>query len=325
MISVFADEFCGLNRSGPAVVTVGSFDGVHLGHQKILERVKANAAEGKVRTLVTFEPHPQLVMHGRPGEIRILTSTPEKMRLLCDFDLDRIYVLSFNPELSQLSAEDFITEILVGRLQAKKLVMGYNHTFGRGREGNLEFLEKNKERFGLELEVVAPHYIKGEIVSSSKIRKALESGDVDKANQFLGRPYRLEGSVVTGQGKGRDLHYPTANLKIGHEAKLVPFRGVYAVAVETDDRTYPGMLNIGTRPTFGEGECTVEVHLIGFSGDLYGKTISMAFLKRLRDEKRYGSAEELTKQMTRDMQDSLDIYKIHQSSHRKPLKIKSKA
>jgi riboflavin kinase/FMN adenylyltransferase len=311
-IEVHQDSVCGPRRTGPSVVTVGSFDGVHLGHQEILKKLNIAAGDSAMRTVVTFEPHPQSVIKRDGQAVPVLMTAEEKTRCLCEFGVDRIYTLRFNPHLASLSAEEFVREILLRRLQAKRLVIGYNHSFGRNREGNFEFLEKNQQRFGYELEVVGPFYLEGEIISSTKIRRALESGRLDLANRYLGRPYTLEGKVVSGKGRGRMLGFPTANLEPVHPEKLIPGMGVYAVAVTVENERHPGMLSIGTRPTFHETERTIEVHLIGYSGSLYDRTIRLQFLQKLRDEIRYDDVAELIARMRVDQENSLAAYKLFQ-------------
>ncbi|RJP81228.1 MAG: bifunctional riboflavin kinase/FAD synthetase [Candidatus Zixiibacteriota bacterium] len=308
-----ADAFCGPRTSGPAVVTVGTFDGVHRGHQEILRTLDDLSGETMVRTVVTFDPHPQSVIRRDGRGVPLLTETREKIRLLCLYGVDRLLVLHFDRELAALSAEDFLQEILLKRLQAAALVIGYNHNFGRNREGSPEFLEQNRERFGYLLSVVGPHYVDGEPVSSTRIRRALETGDVARAHHFLGRPYALSGTVVAGNGRGRALQFPTANLKVCHPDKLVPPLGIYAVEAAVGEEVWPGMMSIGTRPTFGGGEVILEVHLIGFSGDIYGRTVEVRFLKKLRDEERYAGVEELVEQITRDQEASLEAYREYQA------------
>ncbi|HEX7343277.1 MAG TPA: bifunctional riboflavin kinase/FAD synthetase [bacterium] len=312
LIQVHADEICIPPATGPAVVTVGTFDGVHRGHQEILRRMNSAARKNEVRTVVTFEPHPQSVIRREGHTVRILTDTREKIRLLCAGGISRTYILQFDQHLAGISAEDFVQQILLKRLQTTRLVVGYNHSFGHNREGNFEFLEKNQKRFGFELEVVGPYYLGGEVVSSTKIRRALEGGNVEKATLYLGRPYALSGKVVHGAGRGRKLEVPTANLELPNPDKLIPKIGVYAVEVTLGAVPYPGMLAIGIRPTFNESPLTVEVHLIDFQGDLYDQTLEVRFLKWLRDEERYASTEALKTQMSKDRQASLHAYKAYQ-------------
>ncbi len=312
LIRVHADEACIPPATGPAVVTVGTFDGVHRGHQEILRRMNSAARKNEVRTVVTFEPHPQSVIRREGHSVRILTDTREKVRLLCAGGISRTYILQFDQHLAGISAEDFVQQILLKRLQTTRLVVGYNHSFGHNREGNFKFLEKHKKRFGFELEVVGPYYLGDEVVSSTKIRRALEGGDVERATLYLGRPYALSGKVIHGVGRGRKLEVPTANLELANPSKLIPKIGVYAVEVAIGAVPYPGMLAIGTRPTFNESQLTVEVHLIDFQGDLYDQSLEVRFLKWLRDEERYASTEELRTQMGKDRQASLRAYRAYQ-------------
>jgi riboflavin kinase/FMN adenylyltransferase len=314
LIKVHADEICIPPAIGPAIVTVGTFDGVHRGHQEILQRMNSAAQNGEVRTVVTFEPHPQSVLRRDGHSVPILTDGREKIRLLCAEGISRTYILQFDQNLALLSAEDFVQEILLKRLQTSRLVIGYNHSFGHNREGDFEFLEKHKQRYGFDLEVVGPFYIQGEVVSSSKIRRALQEGDVSKAMLYLGRPYALPGTVVRGAGRGQKLGVPTANIKPLNSSKLIPRIGVYAVEVKSDRSRHPGMLAIGVRPTFNESELTIEVHLINFEGDLYGQSLEVCFLKRLRDEVRYAQVDELKAQMTQDREASLRAYREYQNA-----------
>lgn len=318
LIQLYADEIFEPAKSGPAVTTVGTYDGVHLGHQKILERLNRGGSEGLVKTVVTFEPHPQNVMRKRPGLVPIISGVQQKMRLLRAANVDRVLILRFTRELAQLSAEGFLTRILLDRLKTRKLVVGYNHAFGEGRKGTIDYLNEVKEQFGFNLEVVGPYIIDGENVSSSKIRHALEEGDVEKARRFLGRPYCLSGTVVSGEGRGRKLRFPTANLEPVPKNRVIPKVGVYAVAVELDKEVYPGMMNVGTRPTFGKGDMTVEVHLSNFNGDLYGKRINTQILKRLREETRYDSVQDLIDQLDKDHENSLQVFRTQDTKDLQP-------
>lgn len=313
LIRVYADENFEPGKIGPAITTVGTFDGVHLGHRRILERLAQGDGQNRIRTVVTFEPHPQNVMRHRPGLVPIITSTAEKVALLHSYGVERVFILRFTKELAKVSADEFLTEILLKRLGSTKLVIGYNHYFGRHRQGDREFLEKVKNRYGFELEVVGPHDCAGETVSSTKIRAAVRSGDVEKAREFLGRPYALVGQVVPGAGRGKTLQFPTANLKPIHPEKLIPGNGVYAVAVRINDQVHPGMLSIGTRPTFGESETVVEVHLIRFEGDLYGRNVHLLFFKRIRDEKLFDKVDDLISQMRLDQVESLRVLQAERS------------
>ena len=313
-IEVYADYNFHAEKGGSAITTVGTYDGVHLGHQEILRRMR-EGGNHRVRTVVTFEPHPQTITISRPGVMPTLSNTPEKIRLLRNFGVDRVHILYFTENLAKVSAEDFLRDILIEKLNSSKLVVGYNHAFGNRREGNSDFLRQIQSKYQFELEVVGPHYVGKEAVSSTRIRKALGAGEIDTANQFLGRPYFLSGSVVPGRGVGRELTFPTANLELVHPEKLIPKVGVYTVAVGFGDQVYPGMLNIGSRPTFGEGEVTIEVHLINFAGELYGKVLGMLFLARLRDEIRFENAEMLIDQIKQDREESLRIFSAPSNQH----------
>jgi len=308
LVQVFTDEIVNAAKTGPSITTVGTFDGVHLGHQEILRSLAASDDGNCVRTVVTFEPHPQSVKLNRPGVMPSLSSTPEKIRLLKVCGADRIFILKFDEQLSSVSAETFLKEILLKKLNTKKLIVGYNHSFGKDRKGNIEYLQSVKDELGFELEVVGPHYVSDEIVSSTKIRKALDAGNIDRATLLLGRFYNLSGTVVKGRGVGRELKVPTANLRLIYSEKLIPKVGVYAAAVRCGSKVYPGMLNIGTRPTFGAGEVTIEVHLIDYEGDLYDQIITLLFLKRLRDEIRFANKETLITKMHQDKEDTLEIF-----------------
>jgi riboflavin kinase / FMN adenylyltransferase len=316
-IEIFADELFTPQGKGPAVTTVGTFDGVHVGHQKILSRLNHNNTGTLVRTVVTFEPHPQLALKDRLGNVPILTTISEKIALLRSIGIDRVFILKFTPELAELSAEIFLKLIILEKLCTRRLTVGYNHSFGKGRKGNLDYLRSVATTYGFELETVAACYIDDEVVSSTKIRRALQNGDVNRAATFLSRPYFISGEVVAGQKVGRTLHFPTANLRILHPEKLTPAGGVYAVAVNAMGGEFPGMVNIGNRPTIYGDQAelsTFEVHLIGFTGDLYGKLIGVHFLKRLRDELKFNSTEALIRQLKSDEEESVQTYQNYQKS-----------
>jgi len=294
----------GLNDFLPvqnAVVTLGTFDGVHLGHQKILARIRdiADQIHGET-VLITFWPHPRLVLYPQEHNLKLLTSFEEKTHLLRKFGIDHLVTIPFTKEFAQLTSEDFIQKVLVDKIQTKVLVIGYDHRFGKDREGGFDHLVANKDRYGFELEEIPREDIDNISISSTKIRTALAEGKVDIARLCLGRDFELDGVIIKGQQLGRSIGFPTANIKILHDYKLIPGDGAYAVAVNLDNKTYQGMLNIGNRPTVNGLERTVEVNVFDFSGDLYDKRLSIGFKVFLRAERKFDSLEELKAQLEKD-------------------------
>jgi riboflavin kinase/FMN adenylyltransferase len=283
-----------------AVVTVGTFDGVHRGHHEVLTDLARRAdASGRQSVLVTFDPHPLRIV--RPAEApQLLTPTAEKKPLLAESGVHRAVILEFTKELQHLSARDFVTRILLGHLDMRELVIGYDHGFGRGREGSAEMMQELGHELGFAVEVVDAVRLEGEPVSSSRIRRALAAGDVRQAMLCLGRPYSLQGVVVHGQQRGRDLGFPTANISIADPEKLLPLEGIYAVFGWVGERRVPGLLHLGPRPTFPGDSPTVELYLMDFSGDLYGQELRVELRHRLREIRPYESAEALIAQMRAD-------------------------
>lgn len=283
-----------------AVITIGTFDGVHIGHQKIIEQLNAlKADKSEVSMILTFFPHPRRVLD-QSNDIKMLTTMEEKVELLENFGLDHLIVEPFTQEFSRLTALEFVRDILVNRLSLKKLVIGYDHHFGRNREGNFEQLTEFGELYGFEVIEIPAQTIESVSVSSTKIRKAIEAGDMDSANSYLGYPYRLTGEIVKGQGLGRKLNFPTVNLRVEEDYKLVPMKGVYAVKTRVKDKEILGMMNIGYRPTVGGNGRTIEIHLLDFKGDLYGQRLRVDVLARLRDEQKFESIEALKAQLRQD-------------------------
>lgn len=284
------------------VLTIGTFDGVHIGHQKIIERLNQIKQQGEEESMIlTFFPHPRRVLD-LSNDIKMLTTLKEKTLLLERFGLDNLIVEPFTKAFSRLSALDFVKDILVHKLHVKTLVIGYDHQFGKNREGNFEQLKEYGHLYGFEVEEIPAQEIESVSVSSTKIRRAIEAGDMDTANAYLGYPYLLTGTIVKGQGLGRTMNYPTVNLKIEEDYKLIPKKGVYMVRCNQGEETFKGIMNIGYRPTVGGTGKTIEIHLLDFSGDLYGQTIQVEVLKRLRDEEKFESVEALSKQIRTDEQ-----------------------
>lgn len=296
----------GLNEFLPVknpVVTSGTFDGVHLGHQKILHRIReiARSMEGET-VLITFWPHPRLVLYPEEHKLRLLSTFEEKAKLLRQFGIDHLVTIPFTKEFSQLTSKEFIEEVIVNKIQTKKLVIGYDHRFGKNREGSFEYLKENCSSYGFELEEISRQDVDEIGVSSTKIRQALESGDIETANSYLGRPYELNGLVVKGQQIGRSIGFPTANVHIPNDYKLIPKDGVYAVEASVNGSIYKSMLNIGNRPTVDGSKKSVEAHLFDFQGDLYDKQITIYLKAYLREEQKFENLEGLKAQLHKDQQ-----------------------
>jgi riboflavin kinase / FMN adenylyltransferase len=291
-----------------AVVTSGTFDGVHLGHQKIIQRIRNLARETQGETvLITFWPHPRLVLYPNEHNLRLLTTFEEKAVLLRQLGIDHLITIPFTPEFSQLSSEEFIKKVLIEKIQTKVLVIGYDHRFGKNREGSFEYLQANCKNFGFDLEEISRQDVEEIGVSSTKIRKALESGDIKTATAYLGRPYELNGLVVKGQQIGRSIGFPTANIHIPNSYKLIPHDGVYAVEAKVEGVLYKAMLNIGNRPTVDGTKKTVEAHLFDFQGDLYNKLITVYFKEFIREEKKFSNLDELKSQLVLDQKTAKSI------------------
>lgn len=298
MTEVFRKDFSAANKS---VVTIGSFDGVHLGHRKILSRLKdaANAVGGET-VVITFDPHPRRVLFPDDEPVSLLNTLEEKLALFESEGLDKVWVIDFTPEFSRISYQEFIVRYLVEQVKAHTVVVGYDHRFGKNRTGGLEELQKHARDYGFRVEEIPAYSIDDANVSSTKIRRALTEGNVALAAKFLGYEYPLTAKVVEGKKLGRTLGFPTANLLCNPE-KLLPAVGVYAVWCGYDDLSHlPAIMNIGYRPTVAGTGLTAEVHLIGHEAALYGKTLTVRFAARLRDEQKFDSLEALKKQLERD-------------------------
>lgn len=290
-----------------SVVGIGVFDGVHLAHQKLIGSVVQRARELACPSVVlTFEPHPQEVLSGHP--LPRLASLDERLARIAALGVDHTKVLKFSKAFSQRTPEEFVRETLVGRLGARRVVVGFNFTFGRGGRGTPATLAALGRELGFSVETVDSVAVEGTTVSSSAIRLALARGDVEAATRLLGRPYTLTGTVATGFGRGRTIGFPTANLAPVPETLQLPGKGVYSAdATPGGDRTYPALVNVGTRPTF-DGSATQivpEIYLHGFSGDLVGRALAVTFLERVRDERRFDSVDSLVAQIKRDLADML--------------------
>ncbi|GGK70779.1 bifunctional riboflavin kinase/FAD synthetase [Rufibacter glacialis] len=291
-----------------AVVTSGTFDGVHVGHQKILSRLIEAARQDQGQSVViTYWPHPRTVLRPEDDSLRLLSTVEERIEALRAFGVDYLLLLPFTKEFAQLSSEEYIQQILIKTIRTKKLVIGYDHRFGKNREGGFDYLQQNASRYGFVVEEIPRQDVDAIGVSSSKIRTALEKGDVATAAKYLGRPYALTGTVVTGKQLGRTIGFPTANLELPEKLKLVPAQGVYAVQVQTSSGTYKGMLNIGTRPTVNGTSQTIEVHLFDFNGDLYGQDLTLSFASYLRPEQKFSGLDALIAQLRLDRTAALQV------------------
>ena len=288
-----------------SVVTVGTFDGVHLGHRDILRCVAQRAtALGVPGLLVTFRPHPLEVVNPSAAPM-LLTPGEEQLDALADSGPLLVSVLPFTPSLASYSAEVFVIEILVKRYRVRTLVVGHDHGLGRGRQGDAETLRAIGEKRGFDVEIVRPTLGEhGVPISSSAVRTSIAHGDLEHARVALGRPYSFRGAVVTGDGRGRDLGYPTVNIRLASTRKLLPPPGVYAVRAKSRRGAFGGMMNLGSRPTFGDYELSLEVHLFDTSGDWYGEHISVEMVRRLRDTARFPSVDALIEQLGRDAVDA---------------------
>lgn len=291
-----------------SVVTVGTFDGVHVGHRKILNMLKdiALRIDGQV-VVLTFHPHPRKVLFPDQPPPRLLSTPDEKAALLSELGVDHLVFQPFTEAFRNLQYDEFVRDILVKQLSVQTLVIGYDHQFGKDRQGNIAGLRKMGAEYNFNVLEIPEQDIRDAAVSSTRIRKALESGNVTLATELLGYNYSLKGKVVHGHKLGRSLGYPTANLQTDDSDKLIPSLGIYAVRVEVKGQMYGGMLSIGTRPTFDDGEVSVEVNIFDFEGDIYDEIITLHFVSHIRDELKFDSVDALVDRIGQDKKDSLRI------------------
>lgn len=291
-----------------AVVTSGTFDGVHRGHQTILSRLTEVArASGGESVLITYWPHPRTVVSNDSQNLKLLTTLDEKIELLDQAGVDHLVVIPFTRSFSELTSEEYIRQILIDKIGTKKLVIGYDHRFGRDREGGFDYIQAHQSEYGFEVEEIPRQDIEAVGVSSSKIRAALNEGNVHTANRFLGRLYSLTGTVVKGRQLGRTIGFPTANLQVDDPSKLIPANGVYAVDVDYAGQTLGGMLNIGFRPTVAGTNQTIETYIFDFDKDIYGEHITLKFREFLRPEQKFDGLPALVAQLKRDEESARSI------------------
>ena len=285
-----------------SVVTIGTFDGVHMGHQKIIERLGKSAKENNLDSVIlTFFPHPRMVLQ-KESDIKLINTIEERKEILEKMGIDHLVIHPFTIEFSHLEAEAYVRDVLVKQLKAKRIIIGYDHRFGRNRTADINDLREIGKVYGIEVEEISRQEIEEVAVSSTKIRKALQQGKVEKANRYLRYPFALKGEVVKGKGLGKQFQYPTANIAIAEEYKLIPKNGVYIVRSEIDNRSHFGLMSIGTNPTVGGTQRTIEAHFLDFTDDLYGRVLNIEMLCHIRDEEKFDSVEALKTAMKYDEQ-----------------------
>ena len=293
------DNFVAVNP----VVTIGTFDGVHLGHREVISELKriSTLSEGD-SVVFTFDPHPRIVIAPQEDSLRLLSTQKEKINLMEKIGIDHLVIYPFTREFSKLSYNEFVENILVGKMNIASLVVGYDHRFGQGRKGDFNSLELLSNELNFKVEQLSELLVDNKVVSSTKIRLALEAGDILKANHFLGYRYTLSGKVIEGKQLGRKLGFPTANIETLDNHKLVPGDGVYAVFVQTGGEIYKGMLNIGIRPTvnYNADHKSIEVHIFDFESDIYNSEITLYFVSKIRDEQKFDGIVELQEQLVKD-------------------------
>ncbi|MFD2822325.1 bifunctional riboflavin kinase/FAD synthetase [Lacinutrix iliipiscaria] len=288
------------------VATIGTFDGVHIGHQKILERLVNTSKNSNLKsTVLTFFPHPRMVLQ-KDTNIKLINTIDERIKLLKAQGLDYLVIKPFTKSFSRLTAEEFVVNVLVEQLHVKKIIIGYDHHFGRNRTANIDDLKRFGQTYNFEVEEISAQDINEVSISSTKIRKALAEGDIETANLFLGYNFMLQGTVIKGKGLGKTIGFPTANINIEEDYKLIPKQGVYVIQSQYNNQTIYGMMNIGTNPTINKNSNqSIEVHLFNFKKDIYDEFIHVELLHRIRDEQKFDSIEDLKKQIQEDKTSAL--------------------
>lgn len=295
-----------------AVVTIGNFDGVHLGHQHIFRHLTSEAhREQRPAAVISFEPHPKMVLHPERRPFYLITSPEEKIRHISNLGIDALILIPFSLDYARTTAEEFIHDVLWERLRIRKIIIGHDYTFGRGKEGNAAFLTASGNRLGFEVEVLSAFKIGDTTISSTRIRKAILAGEVRCAASLLGRPYNLTGEVVPGHHRGVSLGFPTANIR--PEKELIPPSGVYAVHAILEGHRRQGVLSIGFNPTFADQQLSIEVHIFDFNENIYGKSLDVLFVERLRGEIRFAGPGELIAQIGRDIALAREILQTEDS------------
>ena len=294
-----------------SILTIGTFDGVHLGHQKIITSLVTKAKQKSLQAnILTFFPHPRMVLQ-KESNLKLIDTLEEKQNLLSELGIDNLIIQPFSKEFSKLTAIEFTRDVLVNELRISALMIGYDHRFGKNREASVEDLIRYGQSYNFEVNVIPAQDISSITVSSTKIRDAIKISDFKKVNQFLGRPYELNGKVIKGNGVGRTIKYPTANIEIKEIYKLIPPKGVYLVKIYLGENEFSGMMNIGNRPTINGLNQTIEVHIFDFDKDIYGKNLKVCFLKKIRKEKKFDSLPSLKSQLKKDEENCKRILAEH--------------
>lgn len=292
----------------PTVLTIGTFDGVHIGHKKIIDKLTKSAKKENVESVIlTFFPHPRMVLQ-KDSDIKLLNTIEEKSSLLEQSGLYTLIIHPFDKTFSELSAEEFVKQILIDKLNLKKIVIGYDHRFGKNRTAGIEELIVFGEKYGFEVEQISAQEIDEISVSSTKIRKALDNGEIALANSYLGYNYFFQATVVEGKKLGRTIGFPTANLKVSEDYKLIPKTGVYIVEVLLDNQKFKGMMNIGFNPTVNGTHQTIEVNILDFNQNIYGKNVQVSILEKIREEQKFTSVDELRNQLRKDQETTLKFF-----------------
>jgi len=298
-----------LTKNKNTILTLGTFDGIHPGHLKIIDKlVSCSKEKGCRNVVITFHPHPRTVLSGS-SSVKMLSTQEEKINLLRKHGVENLLTINFTKEFASLTAEEFIYDYLINGIGLSEIVLGHDHHFGKGRSGNVELLKKIGAKENFVVTTAEPFLIDGEVVSSTKIRNAISEGDIARSNKLLARNYSFSGVVVSGDKRGRELGFPTANIKLSSQEKLLPASGIYAVRVFVENENHIGLLSIGNRPTFyNEGELVTEVYIYDFNREIYGKEVTTELVERLRGEEKFDSAEELINQMNKDKENGLKIF-----------------
>ncbi|MDA3886664.1 MAG: bifunctional riboflavin kinase/FAD synthetase [Candidatus Delongbacteria bacterium] len=296
----------------PIVMTLGSFDGIHLGHKSLLELLVVNSKTSNSKSLIlSFEPHPKKVI--RPEtKINLLTNFDEKIHIFNELGIDYFSILEFNKEIANMAFDEFYEDIIFKNLNIKHIITGFNHEFGRNREGNFDSLKSMCAKRNIEITSVAPMYYKGSNISSTRIRKSILKGSLAEANEMLGHTYFLIGKVVQGKNIGNKIGFPTANIRIIHPDKVIPLNGVYFTKTSVNGNTFWSMTNIGINPTFGDGQVSIETNIFDFNDDIYDKDIKISFISRIREEIKFNNANELIEMLKKDHEICLELSKKSQ-------------